>query len=266
MLDPQSWLEQAQELSLGERLRTDHDCGEGRTLLIEHKPKGYSAWCHRCSDSGWHWHPQPSLAERIASLNAVKAAESAARGKLSPPRPTEFNPSLWPLYARVWLYQGGFSNDAIQSHGFYYSEPLDRVVLPVLAGGRVIYWQARGFNPDRPKYLNPLIDKPVACYGERGPLVLTEDILSAARIGATGARGRAILGTSLGNSQLQRIQAEVDGGPAFMWFDDDKAGRKARARVKRQLALVGVPSTIIRSPLDPKLYSDAQIEEFIQLA
>ncbi|MGX7894957.1 toprim domain-containing protein [Tsuneonella sp. HG222] len=234
-------------------------------MLVEHKPDGYAAWCHRCSDKGWQSHPQPSLAERIARFKAVEGAENAAEASTAPPRPTEFNPSLWPLHARVWLYQGGFSNDAIQRHGFYYSEALDRVVLPVIRDGRVVYWQARGFQPGRPKYLNPDIDKPIAHYGEHGPLVVTEDILSAARVGEVG-RGRAVLGTSLPDRHITALARESGEGPALVWLDNDKAGRKGRARISDQLRLAGVDVRIIRTPLDPKLYPRTFIEELIRSA
>lgn len=265
MLHPATWLPQAQDLALGQRRRTDHDCGGGRTLLVEHKDNGYSAWCHRCSDKGWHPHPQPSLAERIARLNAVRAAESTAQACSAPPVPTEFNPSLWPLPARVWLYKAGFSNDTIQEHGFYYSEGLDRVVLPIMRGATVVYWQARGFDPSRPKYLNPPIDKPLAVYGEHGPLVLTEDILSAARVGEV-ATGVGVLGTSLTDKAVGWVVRHAHGCPVMLWLDPDTAGRKGAVRMGHQLRLAGVPVTVVRSDLDPKLYPRSLIEEFIQSA
>ena len=265
MLHPATWLPQAQELALGQRRRTDHDCGGGRTLLVEHKDTGYSAWCHRCSDKGWYPHPQPSLAERIARLNAVRAAESTAQACSAPPVPTEFNPSLWPLPARVWLYKAGFSNDTIQEHGFYYSEKLDRVVLPVVnEAGAVVYWQARGFDPARPKYLNPQIDRPLAYYGT-GPLVLCEDILSAARVGEV-ARGVACLGTSLPDRAIAAVARESAGRAVCLWLDNDKAGRGGLARIGSDLRLAGVDVLPIRSPLDPKLYPRSIIQEFIQSA
>src|SRR5687767_2683779 len=108
MLNPQSWLPQAQELALGQRRRTEHDCGDGPVLIVEHKPTGWSAWCHRCNDKGWHPAPQPSLAERLARLKEKDAADDAVRGTISPPLPGVFNPSDWPPHARVWLYRAGF--------------------------------------------------------------------------------------------------------------------------------------------------------------
>lgn len=266
MLPTDEWLAQAEELPMGRRSRVDHICGGGRTLTIEHKPDGYSAWCYRCSDKGWQPHPQPSLAERIARLRAVEAAENAAKAQQAPPVPTSYDPRDWPLLARVWLYQAGFNNDTIMQHGFYYAAGLDRVVLPVIHEGRVVYWQARGFDPKRPKYLNPDCDKPVARFGDTGPFVLTEDILSAARVGLAGARGRAILGTSLPDWQSREIVHEAAGRAIILWLDGDAAGRKGRGRIGASLRLLGGDVRLIRTPLDPKLYSTHQLEEFIALA
>lgn len=266
MLELQSWLPQAQELvpEQGQRCVTEHDCGPGKKLIVENKPEGYSAWCHRCSDKGWFPHHRPSLAERIARLRKQEAAEQAAEASAAPPTPGLFDPSLWPLHARVWLYKAGFSNDSIKDTlGAYYHERLDRVVLPVIRDGKCIYWQARGFDPDRPKYLNPPIDKPLAFFGE-GRLVLTEDILSAARVGAV-ERGCAILGTSLDDGAVSHI-AQCGGQAVALWFDGDVAGRKARGTIQRSLRQLGVDVTIIRTSLDPKYYTNQQIKEFIQSA
>ncbi len=271
MLELQSWLPQAQELcpQVGQRRTTEHDCGPGKKLIVENKPEGFAAWCYRCSDKGWHPHPQPSLAERIARLRKQEAAESAAEATPAPPLPAEFNPSEWPLHARVWLYKAGFSNEhIIGTLGAYYCPPLDRVVLPVLRDGKVVYWQARGFDKDRPKYLNPPVDKPIAIYGSRGPLIVTEDLLSAARIGAI-ARGASILGTSLddrGAQELANRSQQSDDPRVLLWLDPDDAGRKARARIRSQLTQLGLSVHIIRSASDPKFYPNQQIEEFIQSA
>lgn len=267
MLDPETWLPQARELAPGQRRTVGHICGPGNKLIIEHKPDGFSAWCYRCSDKGWHPHPQPSLAERIARLRAVEQQEVAAEASPAPPLPAEFDPTQWPLPARVWLYQAGFNNDTIRGTlGAYWNEKLKRVVLPVREGDRIGYWQARGFDPDRPKYLNPPTDKPLAVYGS-GPVVAVEDILSAARVGEV-VRGVALLGTKLPDRTLLHLAslAREAGGEVRVWTDDDPAGRKARAWLVKVLPTLGLGVRHIRTPRDPKTYSKSEIEEIIRLA
>lgn len=264
MLDLDTWLPQAKTLALGQSRRFGHVCGPGRVLKADHKDEGYSAWCHRCNDKGWHPHPQPSLAERIARLNAKKEADAKTEADFRPPMPAAWDASLWPLHARVWLYKAGLGNAAIKAAGIYYCERLDRVVLPVIANDSLAYWQARGFDPDRAKYINPAVDKTklIARYGSSGPLVITEDMLSAIRCGEV-ARGWSILGTNLSDHQAAAIREARGTHDVCIWLDPDKAGRMARSKVRNALALVGVEARIIRTDKDPKLYSREEIRRYI---
>lgn len=260
-LDPATWLHIAQELPLGGRRRADHDCGNGRTMVVKHGDKGWDAYCWRCSDTGFIPLPRPSMAERLARLTAVRQAEQEAQADTRPPKPMSFDPGDWPLHARVWLYQAGLSNARIKEVGIYYCQRLDRVVLPVILEGRVIYWQARGFDPNRPKYLNPPVDKTAffAKCGETGPVVLTEDILSAVRVGEA-AQGWSIMGTSLSLAQLNQLQGV---GPVIVWLDPDAAGRKGKTRVLQALRRAGIPCAAIKTELDPKLYPRDYIREAV---
>lgn len=259
-LDPASWLPQAQELAEGQRRRVDHDCGDGRTMIVDHKPDGWSAWCHRCSDNGWHPHPAPSLAERLARIKAETAADAAAGQDVRPPMPADFNPSAWPLPARVWLYKAGLSNARITELGFYWNPAMKRVVLPVLAGEQLVYWQARGFDKDRPKYINPPVDKPIYRCGHGPVLVITEDILSAARVGEV-TEAWSILGTSADEAVAAQMVAM--GKPVRVWLDPDKAGLKGRRKLVPRLRAYGVDALAIKADRDPKLYSKQEIMQFL---
>jgi hypothetical protein len=260
MLDTQSWLTAAQALTQGQRSRVPHDCGSGKVLLIENKPEGWSAWCHRCSDKGWHPKPQPSLQERLARLQTATTADAKAAADVRPPMPAEFDPSLWPIAARVWLYKAGLSNDRIQALGFYWNPDMRRVVMPVLCDrGRLVYWQARGFD-DRPKYINPEVDKPLYKQGSGLLLVLTEDMLSAARVGEVTAAW-SILGTSADDGFLTDIVAT--GLPVRVWLDPDKAGLKGRRKLVTKLRAYGVDAVSIKTAKDPKFYSNEEIRKFL---
>lgn len=264
MLEPETWLPQAQTLAPGQSRRFDHVCGGGRTLRCDNKPEGYSAWCHRCSDKGWWPHPQPSLAERVARLKEKQDTDRAAEADTRPPMPAVWGSRDWPLHARVWLYKAGLSDDAIKKAGIYYCPRIDRVVLPVFRGDKLAYWQARGFDPERAKYINPLIDKSglTARYGSRGPIVLTEDILSAIRVGEV-ARGWALLGTSISDATAASVCRARGNHQTRLWLDGDKAGRTARAKIRRTLSLRGAEPLIIRTDLDPKLYSREEIRRIV---
>lgn len=266
MLDPASWLHHAKALDVGKKAHFDHDCGGGRTLVCGHKPTGWDAYCYRCSDHGWVPHPPESLAERIKRINKEKAAEKAAITGVGLPKPMVTDPRDWPLEARVWLYRAGMSNAAIQEAGFYYHERTRRVVLPVVnEQGQLIYWQARGFDDDRPKYINPIVSKHavVARYGPHivRELVLTEDILSAWKVGTAAYPAWCILGTALPQGVLPELQASKP--VVLVWLDPDSAGSKGTHKIIKELRALGLQAKRITSTADPKLLSREEIRSII---
>lgn len=264
MLDPAGWLEQAQALTEGQRRRVAHDCGSGSTMIVDHKQLGWGAYCWRCNDKGWVGKPPESLAARLERLRKQHVAEAAVLRDLRPPMPANFEPSTWPLVPRVWLYKAGLSNERIAQCGIYYHEPTKRVVLPVMANDQLVYWQARGFDKDYAKYINPEVDrtKLVAKYGVGDVLVLTEDILSAVRVGEV-TEAWSILGTSLPDpvlSQIVGLNKRV-----FVWLDPDSAGRKGTSKALAALRAQGVDAQRVRSARDPKLHSKEEIASVIGL-
>lgn len=269
MLDPAGWLAAAQALDEGKTERLPHDCGLGDTLIVNHKPTGWAAYCHRCADKGWVPKPLPSLAERQARREAQAAAERAVREDPRPPMPADFNVPGWPLAARVWLYKAALFDSDIADLGAYYNPRLNRVVLPVTDGhGKVVYWQARSITGDGPKYINPRVDKSdlVACYGSDDIIVLTEDILSAYRVGQV-SQGWSLLGTKISTPVLARLLAE--GKPVLVWLDDDHGrqfgnpGQEAAGKIMRTLTNVGIVCHNVVTKQDPKLLSRAEIKEVL---
>ena len=267
MLEPASWLPAAQSLTLGQTQRTGHDCGEGSPLIVEHKDRGWSAWCHRCNDKGWVPKPAPTLAERYAQQEAQRLAELALRDSPALPSPLDFNVKEWPLEARVWLFKSGLFYEDIKNLGAYYHPMSRRVVLPVMRGEDVLYWQARDVGLCRfgaPKYLNSKTDRTDIVYqrGEGSEIVLTEDILSAYRV-SLHTEAWSLLGTRLQDSSLSRLVR--DGRPVMVWLDDDKRrgnpGQIGAAKIIRVLELAGVACTNIVTPREPKQMTRAEVEQ-----
>lgn len=268
MLDPRTWLHHAKTLDVGKKDHFDHDCGGGRTLVCGHKKTGWDAYCYRCGDNGWVPHPAESLAAKAKRLNAAKEAENDAINSLYLPHPMVGEPTEWPDEARVWLYRAGLDDAAIKEAGFYWSPRLERVVMPVITGGVLSYWQARGFNPDRPKYINPTVDKSrvVARYGDAGrfPLCFTEDILSAWKVGRV-TQAWCLLGTALPQKLLPELLERSD-RRVLVWLDPDNAGRRAMHKIITQLHAYGMEPIRITSEKDPKLLSKREIERIIRAA
>jgi len=222
---------------MGAKSRVQHDCGSGKVLLVENKTEGYAAWCHRCSDKGFWPHPAPTLAERLERLSRASQVEAAATTTLALPQPMNLDPSTWPLEARVWLYKAGLSNDKIKELGFYYWGAAHRVVMPVYDDQGLVYWQARGFERGRPKYINPPVDRSTVApsYGTEAGLrclVLTEDILSAVRVGEV-APAMPLMGTRVSLRVLLLAQQSLS--RIVVWLDPDDAGRSGASKTVRAL-------------------------------
>lgn len=274
MLDPREWLEAAQQLPLGGKSAIVHICGTGRKLLIEHKEAGWAAWCFRCSEPGFVPKPKPSLAERIALLNRQREEDRKIEASIKPPMPAEFNPTEWPDEAKVWLYKAGLDNDWLEHLGFYWCPPARRVVIPVLdKSGALAFWQARGFDPKRPKYLSPAlppgVNKPIYEADPCRPtedrradvLVITEDILSAVKVGEVAA-GWSILGTSL-NALHEAEIGKYGASRVLVWLDPDDAGIAGRRKIVPRLRALGIDAKSVRADLDPKCYPTDEIRRKI---
>ena len=250
MTHPANVLALADQLKLGQKRRVEHDCGEGKTLVVSRTERGTSYWCHRCHDKGWI-PAERSLADRIAALTEATEWDGTAQQSLELPGPGKMNPQDWPDAPRLWLYKAGFSNDEIRRHGWYWNPRMQRVILPVKKDGKVIYWQGRGFDAGRPKAINPVANREglVAKYGEGDWIALTEDILSAAKVGSVG-EAWALLGTVLSYSTALAL---ADAGrPVLLMLDDDPAGRRGAAEASKTLNLLGVWNKQVYFGKDPK--------------
>ena len=256
-----------QGLKIDQKVRGDHDCGGPGTLLVSRNQDGLVGYCFRCKGTGFA--PiRESLSARLARLSRGRAADAEARaGGASLPRPAVRDPRDWPDHARVWLYKAGLSDTRIKRAGFYYHERMQRVVMPVVYQGKVVYYQARGFDPERPKYINPEVDRSRLAYRVSTPsthLVLTEDILSAIRVGDAAPDGYgawSILGTSLTDALANEI-ADLN-VQVIIALDPDGAGRHGASRIRAQLSLLGVNCNVSLMAKDPKEHTRQEIEEWL---
>ena len=251
MSHPATVIAIADQLTPGQKRRVDHDCGDGNTMIVSRNERGISYWCHRCHSKGWI-PTERSLAERIAALSEATEWDGTAQQSLELPGPGKFDPQDWPDQPRVWLYKAGFSNDEIRRHGWYWNPRMERVILPVKVDGKTIYWQGRGFDPARPKALNPTVNREglVAKYGRGDWIALTEDILSAAKVGGV-SEAWALLGTVLSYSTALALSEA--GRPVLLMLDDDPAGRRGAAEAAKTLNLLGVRNHQVYFGKDPKL-------------
>lgn len=262
------WYLRIKDMPTGTRIRMPHSgCSIGDALLVTKNDKGCQAWCFLCKKDGMFVPaPAESLAAKMARISSEKAVAQEMKFSKALPLPKSENPSEWPVEARLWLYKAGLSNADIIRDGIYYHPTSGRVVIPVCDGESLVYWQARGFNPEAPKYLNPsVVDrrKLVAnWYGDTRCLVLTEDWLSGCRVHhASGLNVYALLGTHLTDEIAAQIVYQKS--HVAVWLDSDKAGQTSATKIVSKLKSFGVGVTNIVTPLDPKCYSNREIKEVL---
>lgn len=271
MLTPASWLPQAQRLAEGQRRRGTHDCGEGRVLIVEHQRDCWKAYCFRCNEHGWEPKPAESLSERIARRAQEQVQDETIASVPALPSPRNYDVSTWPEKAALWLYKASLGRPEIAKLGAYYHEPSARVVLPVYRNGAVAYWSARSVDGRTPKYLNSPTPRGdlVAAYGSGELLVLTEDILSAFRVGQV-TEAWSLIGVHMNDAISARIVKR--GGPVVVWLDPDwqyPVGRRpgviAGRKILSNLQLMGVDARMVISRADPKLLSQREIRQCLSL-
>lgn len=264
MLSFASWRDRAEALDVGGRARVDHDCGGGRTLTIRRDERGLHAFCFRCNDSGYVPPPPEPLAVRLKRLQELSTKDSAVpRLACVPPAPAVRVWDEWPDSARLWLIKAGLSRADLPALGAYYHPPTQRVVLPVLdplAG--LVFWQARALDGRQPKYLAPDVSKAtvVPRYGQADSVVLTEDLLSAYKVGKVH-EAWCLLGTKASQLLISRLVERRC--KVYVWLDPDAAGRKAATSITKSLRSVGIDCVNVVSDTDPKLVHSTIIKEYL---
>ena len=255
----EEWLVQARLLPLGHKLRMNHDCSQTRDLIVSHGENGYSAYCFRCGNVGFSGHGYRNLEElqRVQELNS-EAHRPQPRGL-----PSDFSTDIPPRYL-TWLGNAGISVPRAHTLNFGWSARLHRIIMPLYGKDHdLLYWQARAVDKGQsPKYVNPPTDKASLLYrcqprdyrGGKERVIVTEDILSAVRIGKF-IPARSILGTKTSDQQAARLGEYTN---ADYWLDPDRAGWDGTKAGTRRMGLV-TNSRGIYSDADPKNLADREI-------
>lgn len=260
----EDWLPLAQELRVGGHAKHPHYCGDGRPLVVFHNETKWSAYCHRCGPLGYKFKPLPTLQERVAIADRERQQDEAIAVDTRPPMPAIYDMAEWPLEARVWVFKAGLSAKEATHFGLYYHAPTKRVVVPVVEGSSLTFWQARRiFGTQGAKYLSMPggRDHTLPLYGHGSSIVLVEDLLSCLKISTTSTTSLCLMGTKLLPIAMAWLLKQTR--PVLIWLDPDPAGQNAAAEIKNQLAMVGVPSYIVGSLKDPKFYSRQEIVEHV---
>ena len=170
-----------------------------------------------------------------------------------------------PSEARVWLLKGGVRPEVAHKVGIRWHPGIRKVLLPIRnERGEYTGTLARAVDGSKPKYVM-LNGKPAFHMPKKlaGPLVLTEDVLSAMAYARAGICGVAILGTSMDALTAARL---TSGGvnEVLISLDPDNAGRLAVGKVRKALALSPVTVAVLHPRLDPKYLPVSELKQLVE--
>lgn len=268
----EEWEKIARSLPCGRSVRIKC-CRADRSQVISHTEHGYSSYCFRCGGDSRKFkaHGVRSLSELINHRKELDAY-IAERGTIT--LPNDFTRDI-PQVGLLWFLKYGVSSDVARHYGFGWSESMGRVVIPVYDEvGRLCTTQSRAVYPgQKPKYMNKKSGDmtAVAFHSDDALLlgdpiqegiVITEDILSAVRVGRL-MPALSTLGTHLSDKLAVRVLKALT-GRVFIWYDGDEAGVRGARKAYKTLKLQGANPIIIKTEKDPKEYNNDEIREIIK--
>lgn len=261
------WAHLVAQVRLGERRRFRHLCGEGTPLLVSRDIEGARAYCFRCDASDRMPPPHLTLSQMLEAQRAARDADAAVQRRgdeLPAPLIPATRLGEWSDAARLWLARAGLGAFEIARLGAGYHPPSNRVVLPVLEAGKPVYWQARSVDGRMPKYLGAESGKDVAVprWGNHELVAVTEDILSAYKIGLSGGEAWCALGVKPHARFVAMLMAS--GKRPAVWLDPDPAGQAGATKLLRQLRAYGLDPLNIVSRADPKLMQRKEIHDILE--
>jgi hypothetical protein len=167
-----------------------------------------------------------------------------------------------------WLARYDVSVAEALKHGWKYSPYYDQLIFIFKDQEGKPFYQARNFRSgSRSKYFNvgekegvlPIFKAHMGIRTVDGRVVITEDVVSAARI-ARQNDAMPCLGSSLPVKKiiaLKRLYSSL-----LVWLDSDKY-REAR-EIADQAKWLGMSAKALYTKLDPKEYSDVEIKKFLE--
>ena len=206
--------------------------------------KLYVKYCHKNGQLGWLYHcfscqnspgglrgfyPADTAASPSETIDMVKRLQSKTSqyvGEQSVRLPEDFTTFL-DQQAVKYLVKYQITLKEAQRYGIGYSAGLDRMIIPVYAGERLVSYQARTFKlpytKHNPKYLTVqardvkhCVYRPT-CILHTEQLVLVEAALSVIKLGSV-VDCFGLLGSSLDES----LYPYLKGREVLIWLDPDK--------------------------------------------
>ncbi|MCP4342901.1 MAG: hypothetical protein GY799_29465 [Desulfobulbaceae bacterium] len=233
-------------------------------MIISNSKNGYSGYCNRCHEQPFVPHGRRSFKELMELQRRERELSEQLSATVALPH--DFTLDI-PAHGMLWLFKASITPYRARQAGIGYSKYYDRVVIPVYQDGKLVYFQARSLNRDQEiKYINPRVNRADIAYwvippqADKSRIVITEDILSAIRVGKFIPTMSA-MGTKLSVPLANRL-SEYD--LVTTWLDPDAAGIDGAYKMRQLLSLTTQTSNIV-SELDPKNLTDEEIQTCLKV-
>jgi len=251
-----SWQTLAKSLPIGQK-RKIQCCGKDATAYVSQNKYGIRMGpCFRCGREEFIPHGPRSVKEILA---ARKALEDTVQLRSIPKRAKLLSDTETPPEAIIWVLKAGLSPELAEGvYGMRYDPVTRRVCIPIEGG-----FLARAIFNERPKYVKAGATKTetYSLIEGDGPVVMTEDILSAIAVNRAGYSSISVLGTAI----TPTIAAELGKHRVVIgWTDGDPAGDKAWVKLRKRMGLYPTELKRIRTDKDPKNIHRADIVQLIE--
>lgn len=207
---------------------------------------GYCFGCHYTEPATERWLGHKPILKPLSTLR---------------PLPEDSKPQIG---AAGWAWLKKYGIVEAETKDFIWSDEKQWLAFTFRdADNNLTAWQARNFNKERPKpkYLTygPISDIVVE-FGDGPTAVLTEDVLSAIKVGRSpGIVGVPVFGSNIPLKLLTRLYKRFKS--VGIWLDSDKSRESLLARSRANQYFPHVFT--ILTPKDPKEYSDREITDII---
>ena len=258
-----------------------HHCKQGHgknKLYIRRCDNGnIIAFCHHCHSSGFYssHHNLPSNGSSYPETdgNVSRNSDTAGSGRdsFSIPADCEGRAGYWPNEALTWITKY-LTPDQVSDSPLTYSPSKRGIIFPLINEyypHTLVGWQLRSFPEKEPKYMTYKnksigLDIPVSPFytAFSDTLVITEDWISAYKIGLAGYEGVPILGSSMKQTQFQHcIAREYKRYVIALDNDNPHVRREQRYLLTRFSAYA--PTLLLKLSKDLKEYSLDDIKDLL---
>lgn len=262
MLPKEEWLGDAQKLAVGQKKRVRHGFEASAAMDVYNNADSWSAYCHRCHESGRVVKVHQSILRRVEEPDRVTPVPATVM---------RFTDATQYEQQRMWrlLCEKGCPPGVIPEELLWYERSVNRLML-VQSGqslGRALdSWRTPKWLPYGAWHGKPMVWQTRA---GAGVTVLVEDALSGYKVAKaidtyapqSSVRVIATLGTRITEAFLPYVVQDT----ILCMYDGDKAGLDGFLAMRKRVRVWGKPVLDLRPPLgDPKNNDLATLAERLQ--